>query len=62
VFFINNLPEKNLLRIYDRWGALIYMHRDYDNTWDGNKQADGTYFYVLKTDINIIKGWIQIVR
>lgn len=62
VFFINNLPDKNSLRVFDRWGALIYKMRDYDNSWDGNRQADGTYFYVLETPTNTIKGWIQIVR
>ena len=61
-FIINNLPEQSVLRVYDRWSALIYMRRDYDNSWDGGKQADGTYFYEFKTEKYTVKGWVQIVR
>jgi CHU_C Type IX secretion signal domain len=51
-----------ILRVYDRWGALVYLNRDYDNTWDGGKQADGTYFFIFETEKSTIKGWVQLVR
>ncbi|TAE51360.1 MAG: gliding motility-associated C-terminal domain-containing protein [Cytophagales bacterium] len=46
------------LRIYDRWGNLIFQDAHYKNTWDGrvnvglyNQNAEGvpngTYFYVV---------------
>ncbi|NVK64029.1 MAG: gliding motility-associated C-terminal domain-containing protein [Flavobacteriales bacterium] len=47
------------LKIFNRWGALIYESRNYQNDWDGevtvkgagtlngDKVPDGTYFYVL---------------
>ncbi len=47
------------LRIFNRWGTMIYESRNYQNDWDGEASAqgagtlngekvpDGTYFYVL---------------
>lgn len=52
-FYIGNLekyPDNNL-KIYNRYGKLIYSATNYDNTWDGsylgNKIPTGTYFYIL---------------
>ena len=40
---------KCLLRIYDRWGNLVYEDYDYRNSdaWYGDDAADGTYWYTL---------------
>ncbi|MEO8146398.1 MAG: gliding motility-associated C-terminal domain-containing protein, partial [Bacteroidia bacterium] len=53
---IGNYPN-NTLRIYNRWGNLVYKSDGYKNTWDGIANAGGviigekvpvgTYFYVL---------------
>ena len=61
-FEILNLPENTELRVYDRWGILVYKHENYDNSWDAKKDPDGTYFYEIKTNFLIQKGWIQVVR
>lgn len=41
--------ENVLLRIYDRWGNLVYEDYDYRNSdaWYGDDAADGTYWYTL---------------
>ena len=65
----------NSLRIYNRWGALVYSKRNYNNTWNGisdhnltiNKSEGlpvGTYFYVLDfIDENIKwQGYIYLAR
>lgn len=36
-----------VLRIYDRWGGLVYESDDYRNNWRGEDTVDGTYFYTL---------------
>jgi gliding motility-associated-like protein len=58
-FVISNLGRypNAILRIYNRWGNLVYEKERYDNTWNGFSNVDmislgevlpdGTYFYVL---------------
>ncbi|MEI6348045.1 MAG: gliding motility-associated C-terminal domain-containing protein [Bacteroidota bacterium] len=36
-----------ILKIYNRWGRVIYTDENYKNTWNGNEAADGIYFYIL---------------
>jgi gliding motility-associated-like protein len=54
----NNVVVEELA-VYNRWGALVYLKKNYENDWDGkvnqgllvgnNKSLpDGTYFYSLK--------------
>jgi len=43
------------LKIYNRWGRVVYKNANYDNTWNGvnmngNKVAPGTYYYVMVWD------------
>ena len=64
---IEYYPE-NVLYIYNRWGNKIKEFSDYENQWDGTDVADnnvpeGTYFYILKYNGNIVKkGTITIIR
>lgn len=62
------------IKIFDRWGAIVYSKDDYQNDWDGttnsiinigNKEVtDGAYFYII--DFNnggkSIQGTITINR
>lgn len=58
----------HVLRIYNRWGNLVYEAVNYqsnwDGTWDGRKLPYGTYFYVL--DLNNgeepLVGYVQLLR
>ncbi len=54
---ISRFPN-NVLRVYNRWGNIVFEQRSYDNTWGGisngratitgNKKLPvGTYYYVL---------------
>ena len=41
------------LKIYNRWGSLVYSSDDWDNAWhgennDGEKLPVGTYFYIIE--------------
>ncbi len=51
------------IRIFDRWGTIIYKNTDYKNDWDGGTEPDGVYFYEIETSKGRYqKGWVQIVR
>jgi len=53
VFYIGNIgkfPDNNL-KIYNRYGKLIYSATNYNNDWNGdylgNQVPTGTYFYIF---------------
>ena len=68
-FYIGNLqkyPDNNL-KVYNRYGKLIYNATNYVNDWDatylGNKVPDGVYFYILDDGIDKkYKGTVTIIR
>lgn len=35
------------VKIYNRWGKLVYESESYQNDWDGDNLKEGTYFYVV---------------
>jgi len=64
------------IKIYDRWGLLVFESTDPNINWDGKDQStkklcdDGVYFYVCKVDEirltgikpNVLTGNIQLYR
>ncbi len=63
--------EKFHVKIYDRWGSLVFESYDINNSWDGTFQgqpaSDGVYVYIAKgTDINnkviSLSGSVSLVR
>ena len=78
-FFIpikNKHIESIELKIFSRWGKLVFISNDKDINWNGTKSgsqkncADGVYFYVCKVNtIRLegiqsyqLKGTISIIR
>ena len=68
-FIITGLDEypENILRVYNRWGNMVYYKENYRNqwqgTWEGKDVPDGTYFYILDTGRGqIYSGYLQIHR
>jgi len=42
----------NTLEIYNRWGQLVFLADNYDNTWEGTNRRGqalpaGGYFYIF---------------
>ncbi|MGC6431067.1 MAG: gliding motility-associated C-terminal domain-containing protein, partial [Jejuia sp.] len=71
---INNYPD-NTLKVFNRWGNLVYTKEGYDNTFDGvsngrsvlnrnEKLPVGTYYYVLDLGDGSepVAGWLYIQR
>jgi gliding motility-associated-like protein len=48
-YFIIEAPTSQTwqLRIYDRWGALVFESNDYMNNWGGLESQAGVYYYEM---------------
>jgi gliding motility-associated-like protein len=46
--------EKSTLRVYNRWGNLIYESDNYNNNWRPSEEdvPEGTYFFILGINKN----------
>ncbi len=63
---LDNFPG-HYLRIYNRWGNLVFESDNYQNDWDGTWKGvplpDGVYFYLLDDGQgNRYSGYVQISR
>jgi gliding motility-associated-like protein len=57
------------LKIFNRWGDLVYETDTYKNDWDGSYNGktlpNGTYFYIFsmeKSGIEPLQGYFNIIR
>ncbi len=66
---IELFPE-NEVRIYNRWGELVFETNGYANTWNGRSSngknlSDGAYFYVVRlnnANDSVLTGSITVIR
>lgn len=61
---LENFSNSTLI-IYNRWGKKIYESNNYQNDWNGENFADGTYYFVLRTyegEDKEYKGTLAIMR
>lgn len=40
----------NTVRVFDRWGKLVFEAKNYRNSWEARDVPDGTYFYEIIVD------------
>jgi gliding motility-associated-like protein len=40
--------DKSNLRIYNRWGKIVFEADNYQNDWNGENLADGVYYYIFE--------------
>ena len=70
---IGHFPNTYEMRIYDRWGKLVFQTRELDEGWNGQlnnengKLPNGTYSYVISYDnyartTIVRKGMVILVR
>lgn len=52
------------LRIFNRWGRLVYQTAAYTNDWSAPGLPPDLYYYHLRRpDCNLLlKGWVEVVR
>lgn len=65
-FKVPGLPPGSRLRVYSRWGQLVYEAADYRNTWDAAGLGAGSYYYLLENarfcQTSTYKGWVEVIR
>jgi len=63
VFVIPEILNGSQLKIYNRWGEDVYYSSSYKNTWFGEDQSPGTYYYTLQGVCpDPIKGSIHLLK
>jgi gliding motility-associated-like protein len=64
-FVIKNLEAfpNSGLKIFNRWGNVVYESSNYANNWNGDDLPDGTYFYSLRlNDGTKYQGTLKLIR
>jgi hypothetical protein len=60
---ISTAQIKVELKIYNRWGKLIYENQNYNNDWAGENVEAGVYYYELKVENETTcKGWVSVLK
>ena len=59
---INTSGFPSEVRIFDRWGKLLYSNENYQNDWSGATLPDGTYYSVVKVGKFLKKHALTIHR
>jgi gliding motility-associated-like protein len=50
------------IKIWNRWGKIIFQSDDYKNDW-GKDVAAGTYYYFLESPSGVnCNGWVQVLK
>lgn len=67
LFEISNLPASTTTQIYNRWGIEVFETNKEGVFWDGRTTSgvaagSGTYFYIITTEDETYKGFLQLVR
>ncbi len=63
---LSNYPD-NEVTIVNRWGNEVYKSKAYQNNWNGDRLAEGTYYYLMRLTLcdgteKVYKGYVMIVR
>jgi gliding motility-associated-like protein len=69
-FVVGNITAyaERSIEVFNRYGNRVYESKNYNNDWDGTrsdngqKLADGTYYYVLILNGEVKKGYVYINR
>jgi hypothetical protein len=66
-FIIKGLESfpNSQLRIYNRWGGLMYESLNYsnDNPWNGTDVEDGVYFWIFNRSDGISReGYVHVLH
>jgi hypothetical protein len=68
--FVGLPTDKYGLKVYNRWGKVVYSASPYKNDWTPNGLETGTFYYQLK-EVGAFKrelsdgeyrGWLEVVR
>ncbi len=66
-YFLHNLPEENCfyrfasIKIYNRWGKMVFESSDKNFRWNGESLPAGVYFYLIDYQNITYKGTLTIM-
>ncbi|MFN0032541.1 MAG: gliding motility-associated C-terminal domain-containing protein [Flavobacteriales bacterium] len=65
IFGLDKFPNSTV-RIYNRWGGLVYESDNYHDQWGGSEHSDGTYYFILgvnkNDDFEYYEGHVTMLR
>ncbi|WP_187270139.1 gliding motility-associated C-terminal domain-containing protein [Pontibacter qinzhouensis] len=63
-FYLKNGGANVSLKIFNRWGKIVFKSDNYQNDWDGRGVALGAYYYMVESleNCSTQKGWFEIVH
>lgn len=63
-FHLSNSLLQSKLRIFNRWGELVYQSYSYENSWQGEDLSPGIYFYTVENPCfaNPFKGSVRVIK
>ena len=54
---------KVALKVYDRWGGIVYQTDDYQYDWSGRGLAGGIYYYEVSIAGHATcKSWLHLMK
>ena len=59
---IENLSNEAIVRIYNRWGILIYENNLNQKPWPEQDIVAGTYWLIINNEEQIIKKFISVIK
>jgi gliding motility-associated-like protein len=64
-FVVKGIEEgKWDMKIYNRWGTLVFHSPGYNNDWEGDNVSSGVYYFKLTNQPadRVYKGWLQVIK
>lgn len=63
-FEIRGVSPKTSLKVFNRYGVLVFSKDEYKNDFNGNNLPVGSYYYLANDQLTgqKITGWIEIMR
>ncbi|MDX2188247.1 MAG: FG-GAP-like repeat-containing protein [Bacteroidota bacterium] len=63
-FIFSKIPLvlNNELKVYNRWGMLVYDITNYSGEWNASNLPDGIYYYLFTVNNRKINGWVEVLR
>lgn len=61
---LDDLPGQKRLKVFNRWGNLVFAVDDYQNDWNAAGLSAGEYYYHMSLPAceRDVKGWIHVIK
>ena len=66
---LSNVFSDYHLKIFNRWGTMIFETKKFNSSWNGGEESNGVYYYLLQFKTNCdngktgnVEGHVQLLR